>query len=70
MQTTYYVLVVVALLNNGNYYISPKTPAFPYLELCKMTQETVKKTYRPRKDIKSLITICNPVRFMDEDTGD
>jgi hypothetical protein len=68
MQTTYYVLVVVAELTSGGFYISPKTPAWPYKELCQMTEKRVQKEYRPRKDIKKLITICNEVRFMDEET--
>jgi hypothetical protein len=65
MTPTYYVLIVVAELTSGGFYISPRTPAWPYLNLCQMKEEQVKKEYRPRKDIKRLITICNPVRFMD-----
>lgn len=72
MQTTYYALIVVAeLMTTGKFYISPKTPLFREKELCQMVEKRVQNQYRPRKDIKSLVTICNPVSFVGEDdTGD
>jgi hypothetical protein len=64
MQTTYFALIVVAELTTGGFYIGKATPVFPYLELCQMWEERAKKEYRPRPNIKKLITICNPVKIV------
>lgn len=70
MQTTYFALIVVAELTTGGFYIGKATPVFPYLEICQMWEKRAQREYRPKPNIKKLITICNPVKMVGEEESE